>query len=76
MAELVRLRNQVLAPGELELFARYQSALDNRLNKALRALREAQAWRLQTLEATELTSQMRSWLRPDWLRFAVLQSAC
>ena len=51
MAELVRHRHQVLAPDQLELFARYQSALDNQLNKALRALRDAQAWRLQTLEA-------------------------
>lgn len=30
--------------------ARYQTTLDNQLYKALRAFREAQEWRLKTLE--------------------------
>ena len=30
--------------------SRYQTTLDNQLYKALRALREAQEWRLRTLE--------------------------
>jgi len=32
-------------PGKTDLLARYQTALDNDLYKALKALREAQAWR-------------------------------
>lgn len=37
-------------PDGMEILARYQSALDNDLYKAMRSLREAQAWRLKTLE--------------------------
>jgi hypothetical protein len=32
-------------PSKTDLLARYQTALDNDLYKALKALREAQAWR-------------------------------
>jgi hypothetical protein len=46
VAETIRARNQVLPHNKLELFARYQTMLDNQLFKALRALREAQTWRL------------------------------
>jgi hypothetical protein len=46
VAETIRARNQVLPHHKLELFARYQTMLDNQLFKALRALREAQTWRL------------------------------
>ena len=35
----------------LEILARYQTTLDNQLFKTLRALREAQEWRLKTLDA-------------------------
>jgi hypothetical protein len=35
----------------IEIFSRYQTTLDNQLYKALRALREAQEWRLKTLDA-------------------------
>jgi hypothetical protein len=46
IAETVRSRNQILPHNKLELFARYQTMLDNQLFKALRALRQAQTWRL------------------------------
>ena len=39
-------------PAAPELFSRYQSALDNDLYKAMRALREAQRFRRESLEAT------------------------
>ena len=51
IAELVRAKRVVLPPDALEIMARYQSTLDNQLYKALKALREAQEWRLKTLEA-------------------------
>jgi hypothetical protein len=50
MAETVRARASVLPAGTLEILARYQTTLDNQLFKALRALREAQEWRLKTIE--------------------------
>ena len=51
LAEQVRAKKLVLAPDALEVFSRYQAALDNQLYKALRALRDAQDWRLKTLDA-------------------------
>jgi hypothetical protein len=36
----------------LDLFTRYQVSLDNQLYKALRALREAEDWRLKSLDGT------------------------
>jgi hypothetical protein len=38
-------------PDNIDLMTRYQTALDNDLYKALRSLREAQSWRLKTVEA-------------------------
>ena len=38
-------------PPEAELFARYQTSLDNSLTKAIRALREAQLARMSALES-------------------------
>lgn len=38
------MQSQAL-PSKPELLARYQTALDNNLYKALKALRESQAWR-------------------------------
>jgi len=52
IAEQVRARRLVLPDEALEVFSRYQTTLDNQLYKALRALREAQEWRLKTLEAS------------------------
>lgn len=50
LAEQVRARAVVLPVGTLEILSRYQTTLDNQLYKALRALREAQEWRLKTLD--------------------------
>lgn len=38
-----------ILPKDTEKFSRYQSSLDNALYKAMRALRQAQAWRKNTL---------------------------
>ena len=51
LAEQVRARRLVLPADALEVFSRYQTTLDNQLYKALRALREAQEWRLKTIDA-------------------------
>ncbi len=51
LAEQVRGKRLVLAADALELLARYQTTLDNQVFKLLRALREAQEWRLRTLDA-------------------------
>ena len=37
--------------GNISLFSKYQVTLDNQTYKALKALREAQEWRLKTIEA-------------------------
>lgn len=52
LADQVRSSRLVLDPSALELFARYQTTLDNQLFKTLKALRDAQEWRLKTLEDT------------------------
>ncbi len=54
LAEQVRTERLVLPGDTLELLARYQTTLDNQLYKALRALRDAQEWRLKTLEHNAL----------------------
>ena len=41
----------ILPSHQLEVIARYQTTLDNQLYKALRALRDEQEARLETLEA-------------------------
>ena len=46
----LRERGLVLPSAQLDVMARYQTTLDNQLYKALRAYREAQEWRLNTLE--------------------------
>lgn len=48
--EQLRKRGLVLPATQLDVMARYQTTLDNQLYKALRAYREAQEWRLKTLE--------------------------
>jgi len=52
LAQAAGQQRLVLKPELLELFSRYQTTLDNQLYKALRALREAQDWRLKTLDAS------------------------
>lgn len=59
LAEQVRAKRLVLPSDTLELLARYQSTLDNQLYKALRALREAQEWRLKTLELQAQASEQQ-----------------
>jgi len=51
LAEQLREQRLVLPRDQLEIFARYQTTLDNQLIKMLRAFREAQECRLKTLEA-------------------------
>ena len=51
LADQVRARRLILPNDAIEIFSRYQTTLDNQLYKALRALREAQEWRLKTLDA-------------------------
>ena len=55
LAEQVKTKRLVLPDEALELFSRYQTTLDNQLYKALRALREAQEWRLKTLDGEDGT---------------------
>jgi len=50
LADQLRAKRLVLPPDTLALFTRYQTTLDNQLYKALRAFREAQEWRLKTLD--------------------------
>lgn len=52
LAEQVKARRLVLPDDALEVFSRYQTTLDNQLYKVLRALREAQEWRLKTLDVS------------------------
>ncbi len=52
LAQQVKQKRLVLPAKTLELFARYQTTLDNQIYKALKALREAQEWRLKTIEAS------------------------
>ena len=42
--------------GKLETFIKYQASLDNQTYKAMKALREAQEWRLQTIEGQPETN--------------------
>jgi hypothetical protein len=56
VAAQIRSKRLVLPPAALELLARYQTTLDNQLFKLLRALREAQEWRLKTLEAADASA--------------------
>ena len=57
LANQVRATRLVLPAESLELMSRYQSTLDNQLYKALRALRDAQEWRLKTLEGAATASE-------------------
>ncbi|MDB0573094.1 hypothetical protein LBW59_20270 [Ralstonia solanacearum] len=45
------VKGQQSAPINQQLLARYQTALDNELYRAIRALREAQEWRLKTIDS-------------------------
>lgn len=56
LAAQVRSKRLILPTDALELLARYQTTLDNQLFKLLRALREAQEWRLKTLEPADVSA--------------------
>lgn len=43
-------------PENPDILVRYQSGLDNELYKAMRALRDVQAWRFATLEQVDLSA--------------------
>lgn len=51
IAEQIEARRMLLPRPTLELLTRYQTTLDNQLYKALKALRDAQEWRLKLIEA-------------------------
>lgn len=53
VATLVRSAHS--APLQNELISRYQTALDNELYRAIRALRETQEWRIKTLDNAATT---------------------
>ncbi|MBF0422166.1 MAG: hypothetical protein HQL73_04160 [Magnetococcales bacterium] len=55
LANQIRSKRAVLPERYLELLARYQTTLDNQLYKALKALREAQKWRLKTVEVEAIS---------------------
>lgn len=52
LAEHCKARNLMLPVHTLQLFARYQTTLDNQLFKALRALRDAQEWRMKRADSS------------------------
>ena len=49
LAEQVRAKRLILPNDTLEIISRYQTTLDSQLFKTLKALRDAQEWRLETL---------------------------
>jgi hypothetical protein len=51
LADQIRAKRMVLPTDTLEVMSRYQTTLDNQLFRLLRALRDAQEWRLKTLES-------------------------
>ena len=53
LADQFRAKCLVLSDGTLEILSRYQTTLDNQLFKGLRALRDAQEWRLKTIEPSD-----------------------
>jgi len=58
LAEQVRAKRLVLPADTLELISRYQTTLDNQMFKLLRALREAQEWRLKSLETNSAPDEV------------------
>ena len=63
-ASQVRSRQLVLPQDQLELFARYQTTLDNQLYKALRTFREAQEWRFKSIDSACVEPSAKSPLTP------------
>ena len=50
IAELVRAQRAIPSAVTADKLSRYQTMLDSGLYKALKALREAQQWRRETIE--------------------------
>jgi len=50
VVELVKSCHSI--PSDQDLINRYQTTLDNELHKAIRELREAQEWRLKTIQGS------------------------
>jgi hypothetical protein len=49
-----KTKDKLLIPWQkLDVLCKYQTTLDNQLYKAMKALRDEQAWRLNSLEAIE-----------------------
>ncbi len=51
VAEMVHSKRAILMGDERDILAKYQVMLDNELYKAMKALREAQEWRMKSIEA-------------------------
>lgn len=75
LAAQVRAKRLILPDDALQVIARYQTTLDNQLYKALKALREAQDWRLRTLEGQPLGSRDAEADAPDPVIGFVSQNA-
>lgn len=75
LAAQVRSKRLILPDDTLQIIARYQTMLDNQLFKALKALREAQEWRLRTLEGQALGSRDAETDAPDHVIGFVSQNA-
>lgn len=59
LAAQLRQKRLILPSEQLEVLARYQTTLDNQLYKALKALREAQEWRMKTIHAAAADDAVR-----------------
>ena len=61
LAAQVRAKRLILPDEALQVLARYQTTLDNQLYKGLKALREAQEWRLKTFDVrAEVTEEVQA----------------
>lgn len=58
VAERVRAKAAVLPSPALDVLTRYQSAIDNQLAKAMRALKDAQALRTKLIDASPLAQEI------------------
>jgi hypothetical protein len=51
VAQMVKDKRAILSEKSRDSLAKYQVMLDNELYKAIKAFREVQAWRIDTLPA-------------------------
>jgi len=52
---------------KLDVLAKYQTTLDNQFYKAVKALRDAQAWRINQLKPCLLMKKAPQQMRPEWV---------